>query len=99
MTPAEWDNLSKAIDFLVEPTGSMKTVIARSDLYSAVINYAWDTPLWRPQPCYSRNASRLREKAVLSILREKGLVLGREKALRRIRRKNTRVFLGLRLFG
>ena len=75
----------------------MKTVIARSDLYSTVINYAWDTPLWVPQSRYSRNASRLREKAVLSILREKGLVLGREKALRRIRRKNTRVFLGLQL--
>ena len=88
MTPAEWENLHRAVDFLVEPTGSMKTVIARSDLYSAVINYAWDTPLWRPQPCYSRNASRLREK---------GLVLGSEKALRRIRGKNTRVFIGLRL--
>jgi hypothetical protein len=62
-----------------------------------VINYAWDTPLWRPQSCYSRNASRLREKAVLSILRDKGLVLGSEKALRRIRGKNTRVFIGLRL--
>jgi hypothetical protein len=79
MTPAEWDNLSKAVDFLVERTGSMKTVIARSDLYSAVINYAWDTPLWVLQPRYSRNASRLREKAVLSILRDKGLVLGSEK--------------------
>ena len=84
MTPAEWENLGRAVDFLVEPTGSIKTVIARSDLYCAVINYAWDTPLWVLQPRYSRNASRLREKAVLSLLRDKGLVLGSEKALRRI---------------
>ena len=97
MTPAEWENLGRAVDFLVERTGSMTSAIARSDLYSAVINYAWDTPLWVLQPRYSRNASRLREKAVLTLLREKGLVLGREKALRRIRGKNTRVFLGLRL--